>query len=254
MKNNKKSTRRVLNISKTTMDILQVYCKEKCLSLTDWADRALLNAISSRKSSEYNPTLSIIDKNSTNELELFNLFYVIIDPDQILKEVVEDFITDGNSYFEVKFIGFNNSGVASVTHIPLTEKVTRIENSDPLNEKYVIFKNEKTGQIYERYQILHFRLLTNSENIPYGTPFNMERFNDVGKNGLAIERNNRTIERMSKIISSEFQNLGIVDLYAKGFRNENSTDFKIKINEDRVKIIIEDYYLKNYKSKNNKTR
>lgn len=249
MKNNKKSNRRVLNISKTTMDILQGYCKEKCLSLTDWADRALLTSISSRKSSEYNPTLSIIDKNSTNELDLFNLFYVTIDPDQMLKEVVEDFITDGNSYFEVRFIGFNNSGVASVTHIPLSEKITRIENSDPLNEKYVIFKNEKTGQTYERYQILHFRLLTNSENIPYGTPFNMERFNDIGKGGLAIERNNRTIERMTKIIAAGFDKLGILDLYAQGIRNENLTDFKVKINEEHVKMLIEDYYLKNLKSK-----
>src|ERR1035437_6229791 len=99
MKNNKKSNRRVLNISKTTMDILQGYCKEKCLSLTDWADQALLTSISSRKSSGYDPSLSIIDKNSTNELILFNLFYVMIDQNQTLKDIVEDFITDGNSYF-----------------------------------------------------------------------------------------------------------------------------------------------------------
>jgi hypothetical protein len=252
MKNNKKSTRRVLNISKTTMDVLQGYCKEKCLSLTDWADRALLNAISSRKSSEYNPTLSIIDKNSTNELHLFNLFYLTIDQDQMIRNIVGDFITSGNSYFEVKNIGLD-MGIGSVTHIPLTEKITRIENSDPRNKNYVIFKNEKTGQTYESFQMLHFRLLTNSENLPYGTPFNMERFNDVGKGGLTIERNNRTIERMSKIIAAELEKLGIVDLYAKGLRDENLTDFKLKINEERVKMLIEDYYLENYKSKNNKS-
>ena len=238
------STRRVLNISKPTMDIIKTYCSKNTLSLTEWTDRVLLEAVSIRKAAEDIPSVSICNHSSSNHFILHMLYYSKIDREQMLKNIIADFITSGNSYFEVKF-GTDN-GVFSVTHIPLENKIIRVENSDPINKSYVKFVN-KDGRTYENFEILHFRLLTNSENLPYGTPFNMEKFNDNTQSSQCVIRNNRTIERISKMIAGGFEKLGIMELHANSIRGNNLTDFKIKINEEHLKILIENYYLKNIK-------
>ena len=59
-------------------------------------------------------------------------------------------------------------GILNVKPIS-TYEMTRIEDTDPENPSYVVFKQEGTYKAdYENYEIAHFRMLGDSNFLPYG--------------------------------------------------------------------------------------
>jgi len=116
--------------------------------------------------SEFGDVLRISSPDSNIKGILENLFYEILNVEFNLWGWTRNMCKYGDFYLNLQIEP--EYGVLNVKPIS-TYEMTRIEDMDPANPNYVIFKQE--GEVkdqYENYEIAHFRMLGDSNFLPYG--------------------------------------------------------------------------------------
>jgi hypothetical protein len=116
--------------------------------------------------SEFGDVLRITSSDSNIKGILENLFYEILNVEFNLWGWTRNMCKYGDFYLHLEIEP--EYGVLNVKPIS-TYEMTRIEDMDPDNPNYVIFKQEgETKDQYENYEIAHFRMLGDSNFLPYG--------------------------------------------------------------------------------------
>ena len=117
---------------------------------------------------EYGDTLTIKSTNENVSALLHNLFYDIINVEFNLWPWVRNLVKYGDFFLALEIA--EGKGIVNV--IPYSVYNTeRLEGTDPTNQNYVKFKVEldRFGKKeYENYEMAHFRLLSDTNFLPYG--------------------------------------------------------------------------------------
>lgn len=118
---------------------------------------------------EMGEMLTIDSKNNNIKEILHNLFYDILNVEFNLWSWIRNMCKYGDFYLKLNISP--EYGVYLVE--PMSAyNVERIENSDPLNKNYVKFQirpvDTSQAEILESFQVAHFRLLADSNFLPYG--------------------------------------------------------------------------------------
>jgi hypothetical protein len=110
-------------------------------------------------------TISSDDENIKQILE--NLFYDILNVEFNLWSWIRNLCKYGDMYLLMDISP--EYGVYNV-HPLSSYEVTRIEGIDPENKAYVKFQHDgaRGGQEYDNFEVAHFRLLSDSNFLPYG--------------------------------------------------------------------------------------
>jgi len=128
--------------------------------------------------SEYGNVLEINTDNDQVFKILHNLYYDIINIEFNLWPWIRNMCKYGDHFLKLEID--EKYGIRNVEPLSVYD-VTRMENTDPENPEYVKFKLERstsdagtsrhtssTMDEFENYEIAHFRLLSDSNYIPYG--------------------------------------------------------------------------------------
>jgi hypothetical protein len=117
--------------------------------------------------SEFGYVLTIKSENEQIKKILENLFYDILNIEFNLWSWVRNLSKYGDFFLRLEISP--EYGVYMVHPISAYE-LTRIEGSDPNNLNYVKYQHDGLGggQEYENFEIAHFRLLSDSNFLPYG--------------------------------------------------------------------------------------
>ncbi len=116
--------------------------------------------------SEFGEVLKISSQDSNVKGILENLFYEILNIEFNLWGWTRNMCKYGDFYLHLEIEP--DYGVLNVKPIS-TYEMTRIEDLDPENPAYVCFKQEGANKAsYENYEIAHFRLLGDTNFLPYG--------------------------------------------------------------------------------------
>ena len=116
--------------------------------------------------SEFGEILKISSTDSNVKGILENLFYDILNVEFNLWGWIRNMCKYGDFYLHLEIEP--EYGVMNVKPIS-TYEMTRIEDMDPDNPQLVVFKQEGTFRAnYENYEIAHFRLLGDTNYLPYG--------------------------------------------------------------------------------------
>ena len=116
--------------------------------------------------SEFGDVLRITSSDSNIKGILENLFYDILNVEFNLWGWTRNMCKYGDFYLQLEIEP--EYGVLNVKPIS-TYEMTRIEDLDPENPNYVMFKQEgSNNQQFENYEIAHFRMLGDSNFLPYG--------------------------------------------------------------------------------------
>ena len=116
--------------------------------------------------SEFGDVLRISSPDSNIKGILENLFYEILNVEFNLWGWTRNMCKYGDFYLNLQIEP--EYGVLNVKPIS-TYEMTRIEDMDPANPNYVVFKQEgEVKEQYENYEIAHFRMLGDSNFLPYG--------------------------------------------------------------------------------------
>jgi hypothetical protein len=116
--------------------------------------------------SEFGDILKISSPDSNVKGILENLFYDILNIEFTLWGWTRNMCKYGDFYLHLEIEP--EYGILNVKPIS-TYEMTRIEDTDPENPAYVVFKQEGTYKAdYENYEIAHFRMLGDSNFLPYG--------------------------------------------------------------------------------------
>ena len=110
--------------------------------------------------------LKIRTENAQVEKILHNLFYDVINIEFNLWSWIRNMTKYGDFYLQLDIV--DKYGVVNVKPISAYE-ITRLEDHDPKNPQLIQFEiaSEKK-EIKENYEIAHFRLLSDSNYLPYG--------------------------------------------------------------------------------------
>ena len=128
---------------------------------------------------EYGDTLTITSSNEKVQKVLHNLFYDVLNIEFNLWPWTRNVLKYGDFFLKIDVA--ENFGVINVDPISAYEMI-REENFDPANPHKVRFRrdytalstmthvavNKETGEEYDNYEIAHFRLLTDTNFLPYG--------------------------------------------------------------------------------------
>ena len=130
---------------------------------------------------EYGETLNINSSNENIRKVLHNLFYDVLNIEFNLPTWVRNMCKYGDFYLKLEVS--EKFGVYNVIPLSVYE-VVREEGTDPENPSYVRFTLDPNGLAsgatntirrdqfsLENYEVAHFRLLTNSNYLPYGRSF-----------------------------------------------------------------------------------
>jgi hypothetical protein len=116
--------------------------------------------------SEFGDVLKISSPDSNVKGILENLFYDILNIEFNLWSWTRNMCKYGDFYLHLEIEP--EYGIHNVKPVS-TYEMTRIEDMDPENPAYVMFKQEgQTRADYENYEIAHFRMLGDSNFLPYG--------------------------------------------------------------------------------------
>jgi hypothetical protein len=116
--------------------------------------------------SEFGEVLKITSEDSNIKGILENLFYDILNIEFNLWSWTRNMCKYGDFYLHLEIEP--DYGIMNVKPIS-TYEMTRVEDLDPTNPSYVCFKQE--GEIradYDNFEIAHFRMLGDSNFLPYG--------------------------------------------------------------------------------------
>lgn len=116
--------------------------------------------------SEFGEILKISSNDANVKGILENLFYDILNIEFTLWGWTRNMCKYGDFYLHLEIEP--DYGVLNVKPIS-TYEMTRVEDTDPENPAYVVFKQEGSCKAdYENYEIAHFRMLGDSNFLPYG--------------------------------------------------------------------------------------
>lgn len=116
--------------------------------------------------SEFGEILKISSQDSNVKGILENLFYDILNIEFNLWGWTRNMCKYGDFYLHLEIEP--DYGVHNVKPIS-TYEMTRIEDMDPENPSYVMFKQEGSYRAsYENYEVAHFRMLGDTNYLPYG--------------------------------------------------------------------------------------
>jgi len=116
--------------------------------------------------SEFGDVIKISSQDSNVKGILENLFYEILNIEFNLWSWTRNMCKYGDFYLHLEIEP--EYGIHNVKPIS-TYEMTRVEDMDPDNPAYVVFKQEGIYTAsYENYEIAHFRMLGDSNFLPYG--------------------------------------------------------------------------------------
>ena len=202
---------------------------------------------------EVGEVLTIVSDDANVKAILENLFYEILNIEFNLWSWIRGMVKYGDFFLKMEISP--EYGVFSVTPLSPYE-VTRIEGLDPENKNYVKFQHDGAygGLEYENFEVAHFRLLSDSNFLPYGRS-QIEPARRVWKqltlmeDAMLINRIMRAPER--RIFYIDIGNIppSEVDTYMERlinkmkkvpFIDENTGDYNLKFN---LQNMLEDFYL-----------
>ena len=117
---------------------------------------------------EFGDVIQIKTQNENVKALLENLFYDILNVEFNLWAWTRNMVKYGDFYLSIEVAP--GKGIINVQPLPVYE-TERVENTDPNNPTYVKFKvnHDPNGKgDYENFEIAHFRLLSDTNFLPYG--------------------------------------------------------------------------------------
>ena len=117
---------------------------------------------------EFGDVIQIKTQNEKVKELLENLFYDILNLEFNLWAWTRNMVKYGDFFLAMEIAP--GKGIINVQPLPVYE-TERLENTDPINPNYVKFKvnHDPIGKgEYENYEIVHFRLLSDTNFLPYG--------------------------------------------------------------------------------------
>ena len=117
---------------------------------------------------EFGDVIQIKTQNENVKALLENLFYDILNVEFNLWAWTRNMVKYGDFYLSIEVAP--GKGIINVQPLPVYE-TERLENTDPNNPNYVKFKvnHDPNGKgDYENFEIAHFRLLSDTNFLPYG--------------------------------------------------------------------------------------
>ena len=117
---------------------------------------------------EFGDVIQIKTQNEKVKELLENLFYDILNLEFNLWAWTRNMVKYGDFFLAMEIAP--GKGIINVQPLPVYE-TERMENTDPINPNYVKFKvnHDPNGKgEYENYEIVHFRLLSDTNFLPYG--------------------------------------------------------------------------------------
>jgi hypothetical protein len=203
--------------------------------------------------SEYGKVLTIKSNNENIKKILENLFYDILNVEFNMWSWTRNMCKYGDFFLRLEISP--EYGVFLVHPISPYE-LTRIEGSDPKNLNYVKYQHDGMGggMEYENFEIAHFRLLSDSNFLPYGKSM-IEPARRVWKqlslmeDAMLIHRIMRAPEK--RIFSIDVGNIPPADIDATmqkimgqvkkmPYIDERTGDYNLRFNLNNM---VEDFYL-----------
>jgi|TARA_R100000081_G_C4819633_1_gene178397 hypothetical protein len=213
---------------------------------------------------EFEDTLTIMTNNDKIHKVLHNLFYDIINVEFNLWPWVRSTLKYGDFYLHLSIT--EKFGITNVEPISAYEMV-REEGIDPKNPNKVTFKRDLMSGVatpstiyrndteeYDNYEIAHFRLLNDTNFLPYGRSL-LEPARKVWKQ-LTLMEDAMLIHRIMRAPDKRIFKIDIgnippneVDTFMEGminkmkkvpFIDESTGDYNLKYN---MQNILEDFYL-----------
>jgi hypothetical protein len=203
---------------------------------------------------EFGDVLSIKSSNENVSAILHNLFYDVINIEFNLWPWVRNLVKYGDFFLALEIA--EGKGIINVTPYSVYN-TERLEGTDPANQNYVKFKVEldRFGKKeYENYEMAHFRLLSDTNFLPYGKAM-IENGRRVWKqlslmeDAMLIHRIMRAPEKRVFKIDIGNINPQEVDNYMQKiinkmkktpFVDKNSGDYNLKYN---IQNLTEDFFL-----------
>lgn len=203
--------------------------------------------------SEFGNVLTIRSKNENIKRILHNLFYDILNVEFNMWSWTRNMCKYGDFFLRMEISP--EYGVYLVHPISPYE-ITRIEGSDPKNLNYVKYQHDGMGggMEYENFEIAHFRLLSDSNFLPYGKSM-IEPARRVWKqlslmeDAMLIHRIMRAPEK--RIFKVDVGNIPPADIDAAmqkiisqvkkvPYIDEKTGDYNLRFNLNNM---VEDFYL-----------
>ena len=203
---------------------------------------------------EYGDTLSIKSSNENVSAILHNLFYDVINIEFNLWPWVRNLVKYGDFFLALEIA--EGKGIINVTPYSVYN-TERLEGTDPMNQNYVKFKVEldRFGKKeYENYEMAHFRLLSDTNFLPYGKAM-IENGRRVWKQ-LSLMEDAMLIHRIMRAPEKRIFKIDIgnippveVDNYMQKiinkmkktpFVNKDTGDYNLKYN---IQNLTEDFFL-----------
>jgi len=203
---------------------------------------------------EYGDILTVRSPNENVQAILNNLFYDVLNIEFNLWPWVRNMCKYGDFFLALEMA--EGKGIVNVA--PLSVYNTeRLENTDPENPNYVKYhvEDDRIGKVdYENYEIAHFRLLADTNWLPYGKAMiengrRLWKQLSLMEDAMLIHRIMRAPEK--RVFKIDIGNIppNEVDNYMQRiinkmkkipFVDQNTGDYNLKYN---VQNLTEDFYL-----------
>jgi hypothetical protein len=203
---------------------------------------------------EYGDILTVRSTNEQVQQILNNLFYDVLNIEFNLWPWVRNMCKYGDFFLALEMA--EGKGIVNVSPISVYN-TERLENTDPENPNYVKYhvEDDKIGKIdYENYEIAHFRLLADTNFLPYGKAMiengrRLWKQLSLMEDAMLIHRIMRAPEK--RVFKIDIGNIppNEVDNYMQRiinkmkkipFVDQNTGDYNLKYN---IQNLTEDFYL-----------
>ena len=203
---------------------------------------------------EYGDILTVRSSNEQVQQILNNLFYDVLNIEFNLWPWVRNMCKYGDFFLALEMA--EGKGIVNVSPISVYN-TERLENTDPENPNYVKYhvEDDKIGKIdYENYEIAHFRLLADTNFLPYGKAMiengrRLWKQLSLMEDAMLIHRIMRAPEK--RVFKIDIGNIppNEVDNYMQRiinkmkkipFVDQNTGDYNLKYN---IQNLTEDFYL-----------
>ena len=203
---------------------------------------------------EYGDILTVRSPNENVQAILNNLFYDVLNIEFNLWPWVRNMCKYGDFFLALEMA--EGKGIVNVSPISVYN-TERLENTDPENPNYVKYhvEDDKIGKVdYENYEIAHFRLLADTNFLPYGKAMiengrRLWKQLSLMEDAMLIHRIMRAPEK--RVFKIDIGNIppNEVDNYMQRIINkmkkftfveQNTGDYNLKYN---IQNLTEDFYL-----------
>ena len=203
---------------------------------------------------EYGDILTVRSPNENVQAILNNLFYDVLNIEFNLWPWVRNMCKYGDFFLALEMS--EGKGIVNVSPISVYN-TERLENTDPENPNYVKYhvEDDKIGKVdYENYEIAHFRLLADTNFLPYGKAMiengrRLWKQLSLMEDAMLIHRIMRAPEK--RVFKIDIGNIppNEVDNYMQRiinkmkkipFVDQNTGDYNLKYN---IQNLTEDFYL-----------